>query len=97
MRDDPELALGVEDDGDGFEERGSDGPAATEELDGVVGRAAALEVDGEVQIAERWERHRREFRALFLEGELEGHFHTGGDFAQIFPDASTKKLHGVGR
>ena len=41
MRDDPELALGVEDDGDRFEEGGSDGPAATEELDGVVGRVAA--------------------------------------------------------
>lgn len=36
MRDDPELAFGVEDDGDGFQERGSDGPAAAEELDGMV-------------------------------------------------------------
>ena len=72
VRDDPELAFGVEDDGDGFEERGSDGPAAAEELDGVVGRAAALEVDGPVQIAERGGRRGLEFGAIFIEGERPG-------------------------
>ena len=70
--DDPELAIRVEDDGDGFEACGSDGPAAGEDFDGVVVCAAALEVDGEVQIAERWERRGREFRALLLESELPG-------------------------
>ena len=72
MRDDPELAFGVENDGDGFEEGGSDGPAAAEELDGVVWRAAALEVDGEVQIAERGGRCGLELGAVFLEGDLPG-------------------------
>ncbi len=72
MRDDPELAFGVEDDGDGFEERGSDGPATAEELDGVVGRAAALEVDGEVQIAERGRRCGLELGAVLIEGDLPG-------------------------
>jgi len=51
--DDPELALRVEDDGDGFEACGSDGPAAGEDFDGVIVCAAALEVDGQVQVAER--------------------------------------------
>jgi len=70
--DDPELALRVEDDGDGFEACGSDGPAAGEDFDGVIVCAAALEVNGEVQVAERRERRGCELGSLFIEGELPG-------------------------
>ena len=70
--DDPKLAFWVKDNGDGFEAGGSDGPAAGEDFDGVVVGAAALEVDGQVQIAERWERRRLELGAVLVEGELPG-------------------------
>ena len=72
VRDDPKLLLWVENDGDGFEEGGSDGPAAGEDFDGVIGRAAAAELESEVEIAEGWERRGREFGAVFLEGDLPG-------------------------
>ena len=72
VSDDPKLALWVEDNGDGFEAGGSDGPAAGKDFDGVIVCAAAPEVDGEVQIAERWERRGCELGALFIEGELPG-------------------------
>ena len=72
VRDDPELALGMVDDGDGFEAGGSDGPAAGEEFDGVIGRAAAWELEGEVQIAEGWEGSGEELGAVFIDGELPG-------------------------
>ena len=35
MRDDPELALWMKDDGDVLEERGGDEPVAAEQFDGV--------------------------------------------------------------
>ena len=72
VRDDPELARGMEDDGAGFEAGGSDRPAAAEPFDGVVVRAAALELDGEVQIAERGGWDGLELGALFIEGGLPG-------------------------
>ena len=57
MRDDPELAIWMEDNGEGLEERGSDGPAAAEQFDGMIVGSAALEMDGEVEVAERRRRH----------------------------------------
>ena len=72
VSDDPKPALRVEDNGDGFEAGRSDGPAAGEDFDGVIVGAAALEVDGQVQIAERWERCGRKLGAVLVEGELPG-------------------------
>ena len=72
MRDDPELASRVEDDGDGFEASGGDEPVAAEQFDGVSVGAAALEVDGEVQITKDGRRSGRELGAIFIEGELPG-------------------------
>jgi len=60
----------MENDGDGFEEGGSDGPAAAEDFDGVIVGAAAAELEGEMEIAEGWERRGREFGAIFLKGDL---------------------------
>ena len=53
MRDDPELTPGMKDDGDVLKPGGSDEPVAAEQFDGVILGAAALEIDGEMQIAER--------------------------------------------
>ena len=53
MRDDPELDVGMKDDGHGFEARGGDGPVAAEQFDGMIVGGAARKMDGEMQIAER--------------------------------------------
>lgn len=49
MRDEPKLDIRMEDDGEGFEAGGRDGPTAPEEFDGVVVRAAAAQMEGEVE------------------------------------------------
>ena len=72
MRDDPELAIWMEDNGEGLEERGSDGPAAAEQFDGMIVGRAALEMDGEVEVAESGGRSGLEAGAAFIEGELPG-------------------------
>ena len=57
MRDDPELEVGMKDDDEGLEAGGRDGPAAAEQFDGMIVGSAALEMDGEVEVAERRRRH----------------------------------------
>ena len=46
LRHDPELALGMVNEGDGMTSGGTDGPTATEEVDLVVGIDASAEVEG---------------------------------------------------
>ena len=48
MGDDPELALGVMDDGYGVAEGWTDGPTATEEVDLVVGIETAAQVQSQM-------------------------------------------------
>lgn len=62
----------MKDDGEGLEAGGRDGPAAAEQLDGMIVGSAALEMEGEVEVAERRRRHGFELGALLLEGELPG-------------------------
>jgi len=50
--DNPELAVGMVDDGDGVAEGGCDFPAAAWEVDLVIGVAAAAKMEGEVKIEE---------------------------------------------
>ena len=50
LGDDPELAVGMMDEGDGPALGGADGPAAAEEVDLVVGVAAAGEVQGQMKV-----------------------------------------------
>ena len=72
MRDDPEAVVGVVDDGDGFGVGGSDGPVLAEEVQGVIGVEAALEVEGQMEVEQRNRGHGAQGRAFFLEGFVPG-------------------------
>jgi len=50
FRDDPEAAVGMVDDSDGFSFGGSNWPGAAQEVEGVVVIDAALEMNGEVEV-----------------------------------------------
>ena len=52
MGDDPELAVGMADDGDGLAGRGADGPTPSEKVDLVIEVAATPEMKGQVEIQE---------------------------------------------
>ena len=62
---DPELALGMVNEGDGMPSGGTDRPAATEEVDLVVGVDASAEVEGEMEIQEAGVGTRTQNDALF--------------------------------
>ncbi len=49
---DPKLASGMVDEGNGVTLGGSNGPAAAEEVDLMIGIESAREVEGEVQVEE---------------------------------------------
>lgn len=49
---DPELASGMVDEGNGVALSGSNGPTAAEEVDLMIGIESAREVEGEVQVEE---------------------------------------------
>ena len=48
--DDPEALMGVVDNGNDFFGDGGDGPGFAQEVQGVIGVEAALEVKGQVQV-----------------------------------------------
>ena len=50
--DDPELAIGMVDEGDGMTLGGTDGPTPAEEVELLIGVEAAREVEGEVKVEE---------------------------------------------
>ena len=52
MRHDPELALGMMKNGHGVPGGGADGPASTQEIDGVVGVDAPAQMNGQMDIHE---------------------------------------------
>ena len=70
MGDDPEALTWVMDDRDVFLGGWGDGPRASQEVEGVVGIEAALEVDGQMQIQQRDGRSGTELRTFFLVGQV---------------------------
>ena len=62
---DPELVFGMVNEGDGTPSGGTDWPAATEEVDLVVGVDASAEVAGEMEIDEARVGTRTQNGALF--------------------------------
>lgn len=68
LGDDPELALGMVNEGDGVASRGTDGPAPTEEINLMVGVDAASEVQRQMEIQQRGIRAGTQDGALFFLG-----------------------------
>ena len=68
MRYDPELTLGVMNDGHGVSGSGTDGPAATEEIDLVVRVDAPAQVERQVEIQEGGIRTGPQYDALLSLG-----------------------------
>lgn len=65
---DPELALGMVNEGDGVASRGTDGPAPTEEIHLMIGVDAASEVQRQMEIQQRGIRTSTQDGALFFLG-----------------------------
>jgi hypothetical protein len=78
--DDPEALSGVMDEGDQLVGDGGHGPVLAEEIEGVVGVEAALEIEGQVQIQQRHGGHGPMVIALFPQGQIPGGVgrHLGG-------------------
>ena len=72
LRDHPEALAGVVDDGDGFSGGGCDWPGAAEEVEGVIGVEAALDVEGQMEIEQGRGGHGPQLRPLFLQGQIPG-------------------------
>ena len=70
MRDDPEALVWMMDDGDIFLGGWGDGPRASQEVEGVVGIEATLEVDGQMQIEQRDGWSGTELRTFFFVGQV---------------------------
>ena len=68
MRDDPEALAGMVDHRNDLGPAGRDRPVLAEEVQGVIGVEAALEVERQVEIQQRDGGHGAQARALFLEG-----------------------------
>lgn len=67
MDNDPKLATGMVDDGEGSAMGGADGPATAQEIDLVIGVAAAREVKRQVEVQEAGIRRRAQgVPAFFL-------------------------------
>jgi len=65
LGDDPELALGMVNEGDGMPGGGTDRPTATEEINLVIGVDASAEVQGQMEIQEGGIGTRPHYGALF--------------------------------
>lgn len=70
--DDPEALARMMDDGDDFIFDGSDGPGFPQEVEGIIGVEAALEVEGQVQVQQWNSRDRAQVIAFFLKGQFPG-------------------------
>ncbi len=68
MGDDPELAMGMVDEGDGMPGGGADRPATTEEINLVVGIDTSSEVQRQMEIQEAGIGTRTHYGALFFLG-----------------------------
>ncbi len=68
VRDDPEALIGVVDDGHDFGSGGSDRPILAEEIEGVIGVKATLEMQCQVEIEQGAGGGRTQVRAFFLQG-----------------------------
>lgn len=68
LRNDPEALMGVMDDGDDLGMAGGHGPGLAQEVQGVIGVEAALEVEGQVEVQQRDRGRRAQAGPFFLEG-----------------------------
>ena len=68
LRNDPEALAGVVDHRNGLGSAGGDRPVLAEEVQGVIGVEAALEVERQVEIQQRDGGHGAQTGALFLKG-----------------------------